>query len=158
MRKGLSGPIIILIFSSFFLYQTTNIRTLDAVAGLGADFYPRVILIFVIILSILSIIINIIKNINFKKTSDKEPFSYKILMMFLSFGAYIFVLDIIGFVIASTIFMMFVYILLVDQRKSWKANIIIMVCLFLSALVVSFIFENYLNVFLPSGLLFFIRG
>ncbi|CEA03008.1 Tripartite tricarboxylate transporter TctB family protein [Jeotgalicoccus saudimassiliensis] len=154
MKKTLSGPIIILLVASFFLYQTTNIKTLDIVAGLGADFYPRVILIFIIVLSALSIIISIIKNRNLKSYSDKESFSWKVLLMFISFGIYIWALDVIGFVIASTIFMMFVYILLIDKKKNWKVNIITVICLFLSALVVSFIFENYLNVFLPKGLFF----
>lgn len=154
MMKAISGPVTILVIASFFLYQTTNIRKLDIGAGLGAEFYPRMILIFIIVLSILSIILAIFKNKKVNPDSEKDFFSWKVLLMFVSFGIYIYVLDIIGFVIASTIFMMFVYVMLVDKKKSWKTNIITIICLFLSALAVSIIFENYLNVFLPKGILF----
>jgi len=154
MRKDFKGSLIILLVCIFFLYQTTQIQTLDINTGLGADFYPRVILIFIITLSIISMILSYFKHRNIEREESKDSFSWKVFLIFVFFGIYIFTLDFIGFVVGSTLFMMIIYLLIVPHQKNWKQNIVIALCLFLSAFAVSYIFENYLDVFLPSGFLF----
>jgi len=154
MKKELNGPLVVLIVSLFFLYQTTHIPTVNVNAGLGAAFYPRVILIFIISLSIISMIITFFKHRNLETEGVKDFFSWKVLSLFLAYALYIFSMELLGFILASAIFMMFTYLVITEARKSWKMNIIIFVSLFLAAFAISFIFENYLNVFLPNSSLF----
>ena len=138
------------------LYWQTGFISIPPFVPIGPSFYPRVMLIFLAGLAVWLIAEDLLKKrtsaVKAKKATGPAPSYRRVLWGFLIFLGYVACLDLIGFV-AST----FLFIL----GLSWAIgprNVREIPKLFAvaagTALVCYLLFEKYLYVFLPRGLLF----
>lgn len=126
----------------------TQIQTSQNQSDYGPKFFPNLLAIVVILISLLSFIFTFF---NKDKTSDQNEESKpanggKVLNGFIVFGitvAYVFLVDIIQFVPASIISMLL--IMLVLSVRKWYFYLIMVTMIFL----INYVFENIMYIQLP---------
>jgi putative tricarboxylic transport membrane protein len=154
MAKDRIAGIILLLFCAFFYYQSTLIEVKD-LTGLQATFFPRLLLGLISILVIMMIIQSYIKK---EKTSNKDTTQSKkgwvVWTIFTLFSIYVLFLKIIGFIISSFLFMAVIYFILLPEKKPVKSYVIALSSLLAITILLTLVFQNFLNVFLPSGIFF----
>jgi len=159
--KDRIASICLLLFCTFFYILSYKIDTSN-VAKLNAAFFPRFLLGMIAVLTIAMFIKtfftagkttrNVEKN---KPLKIKEQREWIIWAIFALFALYIYSLKILGFVISAFLFMLVLYLILIkDNKRNFKRNLFPIGGLFVIAVTLSFIFEKYLQVFLPKGLFF----
>ncbi|MGE4283154.1 MAG: tripartite tricarboxylate transporter TctB family protein [Clostridia bacterium] len=142
INKDVSIGIGLILFSIFFLYESTKIHK-------GAAEFPKIILLTFLILSIILVVIGITKTLNptLEKKSDKKILFSEIkspLIVFLISAVYIALINIIGFFIATTLFVPI--IMWYYGIRRFRQILVTTICLDLFIYV---LFVRLLNVFLP---------
>ena len=149
----------LLVFCGFFYYQTTLFQSKD-LTGLTAAFFPRVILSIIAILSVVMLIKSFfipqkqIEAQNNKESNVQEKRGWIVWILFALFGVYVFLIQIIGFITSSFLFMSVVYLLIVKGKKPLKKHLVAIGGLLVVAVGISLFFQNVLQVFLPRGVFF----
>ncbi len=133
------------IVSAFIFYSSTQFNmAFIGDSGLGPDFFPKII---AIILFILSAILFVGSLRNKDKKSVYNPNMKYTFMVIFAFAVYIFLIDIIGYLISTIIFALVVITIL--KSKSKVLNIIFAI-IFPVALYLLFTYA--FKVSLPTGL------
>lgn len=162
MNRDRIASIVILAFCAFFYYESFGISTQN-LTGLEASFFPRVLLGSIAVLAILLLIRSFIikKPAAVKKEEAGEGVKEKnkwwqVWVIFALFAVYIFFIDILGFTISSFLFMTVVYFIAVpiSIRENFKRHAISVAFLLLVSVALTFIFETFLQVYLPQGIFF----
>lgn len=141
--------IIILAISAIMLIFTFQFEGLNISTGGGPAFWPQILLSLIIILELLVIAFTYKK---YKKGELKKEkgegtiYPQNLYMSIASLTLYIILMKYIGFLISSTIFMIFMMYIL---KVKLKTNIIVSL---LSGYVITFVFGNLLMVPLPRGM------
>jgi len=153
-HRNLMMGILILIFAIAFYvmtYQFTGYELEKMPEDVGPTFLPRLTLAALAVESIFLIVFSLI-GIG-KGSSDKtKPVSFwhpRPIIMFGMFLVYIYLATLFGY-IASTIAFMVLSFYLLGVRKVWM----LVVIPFAITLTTYYLFENLLNVYLPTGSLF----
>jgi len=152
--KDVINSIGLLIFS-VVAYIGINQIPIRGSQKTEADFFPKIIIGVIVFLTLLLLIINIVKWIANKKEYEKTSFkkiikeNKKVILSFVIFGAYVFLLDKIGYFVSSILFLFILYLMLATtKRRIWLG--------LLGAIAITFImfviFEQGLSVYLPTGL------
>jgi len=155
MRRDTAIGIGLLVFCGI-LYWQAGLVSVPPFIPIGPSFYPRVMLIFLAGLAVWLIAEDLLKKRpsagEAKKAAGPAPNYRRVLWGFLIFLGYVACLDLIGFVTSTFLFIL---------GLSWAIgprNIREIPKLFAvavgTALVCYLLFEKYLYVFLPRGLLF----
>lgn len=149
MKKGrFLIPIFIFIISAYFYILTTSFRQLKAVEQVGPDFWPKIILLGVMILSIL-IFLNerkIKPRLSPDQVEDRSVDRRRVIWGLVLIFGYIILLDHGGFTLLTPIFMgCFMYLLGVRKK-----GFIMVSSLFLTAIII-ILFAKFLLVALPRG-------
>ena len=155
MRRDTAIGMGLLVFCAV-LYWQAGLVSVPPFIPIGPSFYPRVMLIFLAGLAVWLIAEDLLKKRpstgEAKKATGRAPNYRRVLWGFLIFLGYVACLDLIGFVTSTFLFIL---------GLSWAIgprNIREIPKLFAvavgTALVCYLLFEKYLYVFLPRGLLF----
>ncbi len=126
---------------------TLNFPTFGKCGVPGPEFFPRILAILFLLISVIQISKSFIEKDN--KTQEIEKVNYiRMLILIGLFAFYILFLDIIGFFITTIIFLMILQKLLsIKFKTSIIVTFIILVIIFL-------IFDKLFCVSLPMGIIF----
>jgi len=143
--------LLIILFSLFMIYQTTQIQSVFAVSAKDAG--PK---LFPFFAAGGMLLCAIGKFITEKETDDTVFFSkegwLKVLAALVLFAVYIVAMEKIGFLIVTP-FIVFALVLLIAGKKKINRIVALAYSLVLTGFVY-FVFHNLMNVMLPSGTLF----
>ncbi len=155
MRRDTAIGIGLLVFCGV-LYWQTGLVSVPPFIPIGPAFYPRVMLIFLAGLSVWLIAEDLFKKRVPAPTSKKppgpEPNYRKVFWGFFIFLGYVVCIDLIGFVTSTLLFILGLS-WAIGPRNVREIPKLIAVAAG-TALVCHLLFERYLYVFLPRGLLF----
>jgi putative tricarboxylic transport membrane protein len=152
-RDSISGLVCLAI--SLFLLALTFKLPPAAMVPIGPAFYPRIVLS---VLAILSAIL-IVMDVRAMRTSPQAPTAapagpapnYRlVLTVFILFGLYIALLPLLGFRIATFLFVLALQVAL-EWPRDWKRWLLSVAVAIGTSLICHFVFEDYLSVLLPRG-------
>ena len=155
-RDGISG-LVCLAISVILLTQTFGLPP-AAIVPIGPAFYPRVVLLIVMLLSVILIVLDVramrtARAAAAPAPAPSEAFSpnYRlVLATFIEFGLYILLLPPLGFRIATFLFVLSLQVTLEWPRSSkhWLLAIAVAAA---TSLICYLVFQNYLSLLLPRG-------
>ncbi|HJS62996.1 MAG TPA: tripartite tricarboxylate transporter TctB family protein [Pseudolabrys sp.] len=153
-RDGISG-LVCLAISVILLTQTFGLPP-AAIVPIGPAFYPRVVLLIVMLLSVILIVLDVRAMRTARAAAAPAPseaFSpnYRlVLATFIEFGLYILLLPPLGFRIATFLFVLSLQVTLEWPRSSkhWLLAIAVAAA---TSLICYLVFQNYLSLLLPRG-------
>ncbi|WP_257347449.1 tripartite tricarboxylate transporter TctB family protein [Pseudalkalibacillus decolorationis] len=151
MTKDRIAGVVLLVFCLFFYYQSKLIDIKD-LTEITAAFFPRLVLVLIAILAVVLIIQSFLKKE--KKKEEKKEKEGIVWVIFALLALYILSLDLLGFIISSFIFITIVYLIILPEKRPIKNHVISLSSLLVITIVLSLIFQNVLNVFLPKGIFF----
>ena len=146
--------LFILVVSLFLYYEATQLPQLSAYESVGPDFWPKLILLGMIIFSTYLTVSNLIKwkksrreSINKGATISKkaEGWGRVLITTFLIIG-YVYFLKPLGFIISTPLFIIGMMLLIRPERKK-----IIPVTVLGIMVIIYIIFSKLLFVPLPKG-------
>jgi len=142
--------LMFIAIAGYFYYLSTSLRE-PAGGDVGGAFYPRILIIGMVLLSI-NMIVGAIRKNTFDEEGPlfdlKEGGLYRVLIAVGLSVIYFFTLDIGGFLITSTIFL----IALMTMMKAGKIWFRIIISLAV-VLIVWYVFMVFLRVPLPRGII-----
>ncbi|MDV2684452.1 tripartite tricarboxylate transporter TctB family protein [Alkalihalophilus lindianensis] len=157
IKKDRLTSIVLLLVCAFFYFESNSIRTSNLSAGLGATFFPRFLLGFIAILAVVMFINTFTRAAKAKdmkenenKPDEKSPLI--VWVIFGIFGVYILLINFLGFILSSALFMFSIYLLLTWKKRTTKQHVLSFGGMFVTAFVLFFIFEKLLQVYLPRGI------
>ncbi len=155
MRRDTAIGIGLLVFCAV-LYWQAGLVPVPPFIPIGPSFYPRVMLIFLAGLAVWLIAEDLFKKRASapvaKKPAGPAPNYRRVLWGFLIFLGYVVGLDLIGFVVSTFLFILGLS-WAIGPRSVREIPKLVAVAAG-TALVCYLLFEKYLYVFLPRGLLF----
>ncbi|MGN7296741.1 tripartite tricarboxylate transporter TctB family protein [Ferdinandcohnia sp. SAFN-114] len=147
----------LLLFCGLFYYQSTLIESKE-LSGLPATFFPRLILGIIAFLSVIMLIKSFFVPTKVTQKSDstegKSKKEWIVWVLFGLFAVYLVLIDVVGFITSSFLYMATVYLLIVQQKKSWKKHLVAIGGLLAITLGITLFFQGVLHVYLPKGLFF----
>ncbi|HAE41693.1 MAG TPA: hypothetical protein DCG34_02085 [Clostridiales bacterium] len=153
------GEIIIaalfLILSVFMFFNSNGFVSNFDRGSLGAAGFPKLIAVFMFVLSLIYIVKFILNNKNIITKFDLKSFyeEYKfVIITVLLFFFYVITMRYIGFIISTSVYLLASQWLLSDRKKK-NIPVIIIMTLFISFGAFYF-FTNYLSVTFPAGIFF----
>lgn len=160
-KNQIVSPIFIFLMGLFFLFYSIKLSIWNP-SGPDAGFFPLITASTIIFFSLLLILKNILKIIKESKQNRTAQNSIvngtlinnraesKVLQYSISTLAYAILFGLLGFIIASTIFLLF--LLKYIEKQSWRMTVLTGII----AVIVSYIlFRHLLGVPLPLGLINF---
>ncbi len=153
-RDGVAG-LLLLALSILLAVQTRQIPRTPFLP-LGADFFPRVLLGILAAGSLLLLALDLLRRRQKQGTREGLPrfrdVPGSIPAIFAAFAGYVFLMPTLGFFLATLAFVAVAQILLGPHRPRDLPRIALVAVG--TATLTYLIFEQYLHVFLPRGLLF----
>ncbi|WP_018923009.1 tripartite tricarboxylate transporter TctB family protein [Salsuginibacillus kocurii] len=153
-NKEQLAALIVLAVAGIFYYFTFNIPAREE-DGLGPTFFPRLLLIMIGALAILSLIRSFVTPTKEMKkeeeTAEQKKRGKSVWIIFVLFGVFILLVDFLGFTLSAVLFIIAVY-LLIGPSQSWKRSARTLGILIVILFVLQFVFQNILEVPLPSGI------
>ena len=143
---------IVLLVTGIGLFISS--RTIDpgSAIGLGGDFMPKVIAVLWILISI-GLLVNEMSTPDYHNkelTASVKGFVATFVLLF----AYIMLLDILGFVISSVLYMFIqMCIFLPKELKSKRNYILFLVLAVVSPVLINILFVEVFSLILPTGIL-----
>ncbi len=138
------------------LYWQAGLVSVPPFIPIGPSFYPRVMLVFLAGLALWLIAEDVLKKRSSageaKKATGPAPNYRRVLWGFLIFLGYVACLDLIGFLTSTFLFVLGLS-WAIGPREFREMPKLVAVAIG-TALVTYLVFEKYLYVFLPRGLLF----
>jgi hypothetical protein len=155
MRRDAGIGVGLLAFCGL-LYWQAGLVSVPPFVPIGPAFYPRVILIFLAGLAVWLIVEDLLKKRvparEAKKLAGPAPNYRRVLLGFIVFLGYVAGLSLIGYLTATFLFVLGLS-WAIGPRNIREMPKLIAIAIG-TALVTFLIFEKYLYVFLPRGLLF----
>lgn len=180
-KKELWIGIFFLVLSGAYMIGTTTISTFTPFGNRGLDSrsVPFLIGSLTLVLASVQIVTTLIKekkrrNIASLRTTEDEKVKsepaeaqqessiiervdkvipVKLILSFVFLVIYIAAYQSVGFILASTFFLMAESFTLVEKEKRKKWRVFIIVFSIIASLSIYFVFTNYLSLFLPKGIL-----
>ncbi|MEJ8776626.1 tripartite tricarboxylate transporter TctB family protein [Pseudogracilibacillus sp. ICA-222130] len=160
MSRDVYISIIFLIISILVFSMSLNMQALTT-SAVGADFLPKVIAILIFVLSSYFLIVSIknpvgnvvddtdeMEEIN---DSDESKKFTRVLLTGLLMIIYVFLINFIGFILASILYLTVQMVLFSSVTKR---NIIVYLLIsIVTSVFIYFVFRNIFYVMLPSGIL-----
>ncbi|HZP68975.1 MAG TPA: tripartite tricarboxylate transporter TctB family protein [Pseudolabrys sp.] len=154
-RDGVSG-LVCLAISVILMTQTFGLPP-ATIVPIGPAFYPRVVLSLVIVLSVILIALDV-RAMRIARaaaapavtTTGSAPNYRLVLATFIEFGLYVLLLPLLGFRIATFLFVLSLQVTLEWPRsgRHWALAILVAAA---TSLVCYLVFQDYLSVLLPRG-------
>jgi len=154
-RDGIAG-LICLALSIGLLVLSRGLPQ-SSFVPVGPDFYPRVVLVIMAVLSVLLIASDLWRKrtqsaeVAAGAESAAEIRNYPLVgMTFAVFAGYVILLPLAGYRLATFLFMVALQAV-IDPPRGARRWIVVMVSAFASAAITYVIFDHYLSVLLPRG-------
>ena len=156
-KRDAINALVVILFCGVAYSGVLQIPVRGA-AKTEADFFPKIIIGLLLFLA-LCLLINAIYTMVKHRADVREKTNWKalikdnrkVMITFLIFGAYILLLQEVGYFISSFVFLLTLYLFLMPGKKRYitavVGSVLITVVLFL-------IFQYGLSVYLPKGRLF----
>src|ERR1035437_9453386 len=124
---------------------------------LGPEFYPRIVLVIMAVLSVMLIASDLWRQRPQAATavaaavSAPEKRNYRLVgMTFAVFAGYVVLLPLVGYRVATFLFMVALQSV-IDPPRGARRWVVVMISAVASAAVTYIVFDNYLSVLLPRG-------
>ncbi|MCL6640600.1 MAG: tripartite tricarboxylate transporter TctB family protein [Candidatus Rokubacteria bacterium] len=114
---------------------------------IGPDFYPRLLFGAAILLSAILVVQGLVR----REAPARRPAQYRLVVgTFAVFGAYVGLLPLLGFRVATLLFVLGLQVLLEPPRtgRGWMRVVVVAVA---TTVLTYLVFEQYLTVLLPRG-------
>lgn len=154
-RDGVAG-LICLALSIGMLVLTRGLPK-SSFVPIGPDFYPRIVLIIMAVLSALLVAFDLWRQLPKKAAAAavEEPAAEKrnyrlVAITFAVFGGYVVLLPLMGYRVATFIFMTALQAVF-EAPHSLRRWAIVLVSALATTVLTYFVFEHYLSVLLPRG-------
>lgn len=146
--------VVMTAFALFYLASTINIKKLNGV-GVGAEFMPRLYGTVVLILGIMQIYFSSKKLNFFKESEEGENISdtKNAMLSFILIIVYFGIMNFIGFIISSILFLFGLSSLLTPKSKKKNLFVTIIFSVVLPILCFYF-FKSVMHLALPIGIIF----
>lgn len=159
-KNDLMSGIVFLVFAVFVYACSYQIKQTTSDI-LGSRFFPQVVAVLIAILAVVQIIASLRgmkklqpqpKEEKIKKKELNKPLTLTTVALF----AYFFVIQYVGFVITSIVYLMFQCYLLMDkaERKNRKTVVVMAVVAVAVPLLLNFVFWDLFKIRLPQGIFF----
>jgi len=145
---------IFIIISIIYYFETLKIKVLE-ISKYGAQLNPKIVALLLITISIGIFIGNIkkIKIMNFDTKQDKKESkinSFKVILTLLAIFVYIFLLEKIGFIIATILYLFIQFNIF---YKDSKKIILYLGISIITSFLIYYAFLKYFSLMLPRGIL-----
>jgi putative tricarboxylic transport membrane protein len=148
-RDGIAG-LILLAVSLFLLVKSFQLPSLPIVP-VGPGFYPAIVLSLMAAASALLVLQDLLKRRAPAGASDAPRRNYRLVVIaFAIVGAYVLLLPLLGFRVATVLFVGALQAAL-DRPRTVRQWVVLATIALGTAVVSYFIFERYLLVLLPRG-------
>ncbi len=155
-RDGVAG--IICLGLSIALLVLTRGLPQSAMVPIGPDFYPRIVLSIMAVLSVLLIAADVRSRRRRRgggaspgATAVADQRNYRLVAVTFSvFAAYVLLLPYLGFRVATFVFVAALQVVLGNPR-GWRRWAIVIIAALATVIVTYLAFELYLSVLLPRG-------
>ena len=156
-RNGVAG-LVCLAISAWLLFLTRGLPP-PVMVPIGPSFYPRLVLSFMAVLSVLLIAGDwrARRKCTVPKAPPQAPARHPnyalVAVTFAVFTAYVVLLPLLGFRIATLIFVAALQVALEGEvrRHTWRYWLRVVVVAIATTLICDLAFERYLSVLLPRG-------
>ena len=149
----LATGIVFLVIAVVF-YVLAGQLPPSLLGGVGSDFVPKILAVGTGILSVLQIISGVKtmkKDFSGEAADEDRPEYITVLATVAAFGIYVTVMEKVGFLISSIVYLFAQMVILAPKEK--RNFLLLAVIAVVFNIVVYFIFRNALNVMLPKGIL-----
>ncbi|MGB4439125.1 MAG: tripartite tricarboxylate transporter TctB family protein [Sedimentibacter sp.] len=139
--------ISLILFGFTFLFNGLNINT-----GGGPSFWPQILLVLIIVLELVVLVFTYkkYKNGELKRKKDESViYPQNLYISIVSLTLYIVLMQYIGFLISTVIYLCFMMHILQVKLKTY------LIISLLSGYIITFVFGNLLMVPLPQGISIF---
>ena len=153
IRKNLGSNLfnIVLLLVGIALFCSAQTIEAGAVLGQGADFMPKLMSIAWIVLSALNLLRGFREPEGEKENGSVRRFLVTLALLFV----YIYFLNLIGFTLASILYVFAQTLLFVPkEKKNVKNCILFAVVSVVIPIAINLLFENVFSLILPEGMLF----
>lgn len=142
---------IVLLLVGIALFCSAQTIEAGAVLGQGADFMPKLMSIAWIVLSALNLLRGFREPEGEKENGSVRRFLVTLALLFV----YIYFLNLIGFTLASILYVFAQTLLFVPkEKKNVKNCILFAVVSVVIPIAINLLFENVFSLILPEGMLF----
>ena len=154
-RDGVAG-LICLALAIGMLVLTRGLPQ-SPLVPIGPDYYPRIVLTSMAVLSAMLVVVDLWREraraapAAAKAPAAPEKRNYRLVAMtFAVFAGYVFLLPLVGYRVATFIFMAALQAVF-EAPRSARRWIVVLVSALATAAVTYVVFEHYLSVLLPRG-------
>lgn len=146
MKIGINSIVglIFLLFSLFVLNVISKLPEGTSLAQSGPGFFPKVIIIIMLIVSVALIIKDLISNKEKSKFEINNDDEIKVVLLIIAIALYIFLLSKIGYVITTAILLIITFWLFGYRNKIKLISLSIA-----TPIIINFVFKALLQVQLP---------
>ena len=158
MESGFSGmkkaniitSIVLLIFTGFYAYLTSQLPTRNLPNTLGSAFMPWLLAAFLFILAVSLLITNAVRGTR-EKSNPKVSLKEGLGVIFLTIFVYLYInaMQLFGFIIITPFFL--AALMWISGARRWRE--ILLVSIF-STIGIYLFFQKIFKVILPQGTLF----
>lgn len=153
-QRDMASPIILMVFSLFFLYQTLLIKKVSGVSVVGSGLFPQILLTLILIISATNVFnvwragkkegqVKSVKKLN--HWAAVSTIAMLVVTVVLS--------NVLGFLLSSGLFLFFFALYMTrkfDVRNLMKFAIFAVIV----SVTIQYAFVDLLQLTLPSGILF----
>lgn len=152
-RDGVAG-LICLALAIGMLVLTRGLQQ-SSLVPIGPDFYPRIVLIIMAVLSAMLVVSDVwrqrARTAAATAEAAPEKRNYRLVgITFAVFAGYVILLPFVGYRLATFLFMA-VLQAVIEAPRSARRWIVVLVSALATAAVTYVVFEHYLSVLLPRG-------
>jgi putative tricarboxylic transport membrane protein len=155
-RDSLTG-LICFALSLWMLFLARDLPR-NPLVPIGPDFYPRIVLVVMALFSAALIVTDAVsawRRARIASSAESPPpekRNYSLVgATFTTFAVYVFLLPLVGFRIATFLFVAALQVILEPPRDSGRRWIIVLLAALTTVIATYFAFEVYLSVLLPRG-------
>lgn len=155
-KKSIILSVLFVLFGCFCYYLATKFLVTKDPGRLGPDFWPKMLCILIIVFSVADIVITLMKKETRNSTekvrdaveaSPKQMYPLLLMGGIASTAVYIYLQPIIGFSIATALYLASIMIL-----GRYRNKLVIISCSFLGSFILLIIFSKIVYISLPTGI------
>jgi putative tricarboxylic transport membrane protein len=145
-RDGVAG--LVCLAGSLVLLWASRALPQPALVPIGPAFYPRILFVVTAALSVALVVTDLWRR---RARPPSAPAGYRlVLLTFLIFTLYVFLLPVLGYRVATLLFVAVLQATLEPPRSARRWAVVLAVAA-ATTLLTYYVFEAYLSVLLPRG-------
>lgn len=154
-RDGIAG--LVCLAGSLWLLALTRGLPHPTLVPVGPGFYPRIVLVVTAVLAAILLGSDVLSRRRRipparagTRANETAPRNYRLVALtFAIFAAYVFLLSVLGYRVATFLFVLVLQLVLQPAGKRHRVRVLVVALG--TTVVTHFVFESYLSVLLPRG-------